>query len=100
MSETKTGMVCPLDSVGRFVIPASMREGKGFRPGERVQLSLTEDENGIRMEMSEDPVPRCAICGCDTRLSEFHGKHICATCKAELWRKVMEEDAAAEAATV
>ena len=42
------GMLTTIDKAGRVVIPAPIRERAGLVPG--VQLKITEDEFGIRLE--------------------------------------------------
>lgn len=81
---TKTGMTCHLDGMGRILLPVSLRDSMGLKPQSKAEMALTKDATGVIVKKAEDPAPRCAICGCDTELTEFKGKHVCAFCKSEL----------------
>lgn len=81
---TKTGMTCHLDGMGRILLPVSLRDSMGLKPQSKAEMALTKDETGVIVRKAEDQAPRCAICGCDTELTEFKGKYVCAFCKSEL----------------
>lgn len=73
------GTVRNLDSLGRVVIPAEMREMLHIGKGEPV--SITTD--GISITVRKY-APGCTFCDSLERLDLFMGKQVCQKCKAKI----------------
>lgn len=73
------GIVRNLDSLGRVVIPAEMREMLHIGKGEPV--SITTD--GISVTLRKY-APGCTFCDSLEKLDEFMGKKVCRSCKAKI----------------
>ena len=75
----ESGIVRKIDDLGRIVIPAETRRLFNIHEGDHLFISVKEGSIVIR-KMTET----CTFCGSDTEVSQFKGKGICATCKAQL----------------
>ncbi len=75
-----TGIVRPIDSVGRFVIPMEIRR----------KLNITDAEDFLEIFIDEDNIilrkysPSCLFCRSSEDIIEFSGKKICKSCIAKL----------------
>jgi len=78
-------MIAHLDTKGRVVIPAGMREELKLSPGDAVDLST--DSSGQALIMLPIP-PRCAICGTQSSMLAEYGddpvRSICSACAFEI----------------
>ncbi len=75
-----TGIIRPLDTVGRIVLPKEIRK----------QFDLVDDRDSLEIFTDNDTIilrkysPSCIFCGEDDGLIEFKGKKICKNCKKEI----------------
>ena len=75
-----TGIVRPLDNVGRIVLPKEIRK----------QLGLLDDRDSLEIFVDADKIilkkyaPSCVFCGNDADISSFKGKNVCRKCRKEI----------------
>ena len=79
MKVKTTGMVRPLDPLGRVVIPKEIRTSRGWQEKDNLAI-YTEGESVILRKDS----PVCIFCGRAEDVTSFRGKLVCAKCLAEL----------------
>lgn len=70
-----TGMVRPIDSLGRIVIPKELR--KVFKIDEKDSLEIFVDRDMIILKKYE---PACLFCGDTEKLISYEGRMVCAGC--------------------
>lgn len=71
-----TGIVRNVDSVGRFVLPAELREVFGIKKtGGKLEMFV--DDDTIVLKKFE---PTCIFCGGEDDIIVFKGKKICKSC--------------------
>lgn len=68
-----------IDKEGRIVIPKTMRDVLGIRPGD--DLSITMEDRKVIIQKRN---PGCEFCGAEDGLVKFSGKNICKACLNEL----------------
>ena len=71
----ETGILRPIDELGRIVIPKTLRKKMGLTDGVMVEI-FVEGERIILTKATSV----CAICGKDEELVEFGGGCICREC--------------------
>ena len=75
-----TGIVRPLDSVGRIVLPMEIRK----------KLNITERNDSLEIYTEGDKIilkkyaPNCVFCGSEKDITVFKGKNICRKCLNEI----------------
>ncbi|MBR2591279.1 MAG: AbrB/MazE/SpoVT family DNA-binding domain-containing protein [Clostridia bacterium] len=75
-----TGIVRPLDAVGRIVLPMEIRK----------KLGITERNDALEIYTEGDKIilkkyaPNCVFCGSEKDVISFKGKNICKKCRGEL----------------
>ncbi len=74
-----TGIVRPIDQLGRIVLPKELRETLGISPKDSLEIFI-ENEKIILKKY----VPNCCFCGNDEEMTLFHGKLICRSCVRKL----------------
>lgn len=74
-----TGMVRPVDQLGRIVLPKELRENLGIGPRDGVEI-FVENEKIILKKY----VPNCCFCGSDEDMNLYQGKLICRDCIRKL----------------
>jgi transcriptional pleiotropic regulator of transition state genes len=74
-----TGIVRPIDQLGRIVLPKELRETLGISPRDSLEIFI-ENEKIILKKY----VPNCCFCGNDEDMTLFHGKLICGSCVRKL----------------
>ncbi len=74
-----TGIVRPVDELGRIVVPKELRRTLGIENGDSVEI-FTEDEKIILRKYR----PGCVFCDNASDLSTFGGKPICSACLSKL----------------
>jgi transcriptional pleiotropic regulator of transition state genes len=74
-----TGIVRPIDQLGRIVLPKELRENLGIGPKDSLEV-FVENEKIILKKYS----PNCCFCGSDEEINLFHGKLICRACIQKL----------------
>ena len=75
----ETGIARKIDDLGRIVIPAETRRLFNIHEGDHLFISV--EEGSIVLRKMTDT---CTFCGSDVAVSQFKGKGICATCRAQL----------------
>ena len=74
-----TGIVRPVDPLGRVVIPVELRRNLGIKTDDSLEVFV--DGEYIMLKKYE---PACIFCGSADGVSEFKGKNICEHCLREL----------------
>lgn len=74
-----TGIVRPVDELGRIVVPKELRRTLGIENGDSVEI-FTEDDRIILRKYR----PGCVFCDNASDLSVFNGKPICSSCLGKL----------------
>ncbi len=74
-----TGIVRPVDELGRVVLPITLRRERGIAPNDELEIYV-EGEKIILQKYK----PRCVFCGEHEDLMEFHGKRICQQCAKDI----------------
>ena len=74
-----TGIVRPVDPLGRVVIPVELRRNLGIKTDDSLEVFV--DGEFIMLKKYE---PACIFCGNAKDVQSIHGKNICRTCLDEL----------------
>ena len=74
-----TGIVRPVDPLGRAVIPVELRRNLGIKTDDSLEVFV--DGEFIMLKKYE---PACIFCGNAKDVQNIHGKNICKTCLDEL----------------
>lgn len=74
-----TGIVRPVDALGRVVIPVEIRRNLGIRTEDSLEIFV--DGQYIMLKKYE---PSCIFCGSMEDIHTIHGKNICGDCIREL----------------
>ena len=77
-----TGIVRPVDSLGRVVLPIELRRTLDI--AEKDSLEIYMDGPAIVLKKYQ---PACIFCDSAKDITVFKGKNICASCLQELLRK-------------
>ena len=75
----ESGIARKIDDLGRIVIPAETRRMFNIREGDLLFINV-EGGNIVLRKMTDS----CTFCGSDDQVSQFKGKGICSTCRAQL----------------
>ncbi|NLN65524.1 MAG: AbrB/MazE/SpoVT family DNA-binding domain-containing protein [Clostridiaceae bacterium] len=72
-----TGYVRKLDSLGRIVLPKSLRRQLNIKEGDNIEMFVDDHGNVVL----DKYIPRCTFCeGIDEEMVEYKGKIICRNC--------------------
>lgn len=74
-----TGIVRPVDQLGRIVLPKELRNTHDIPEGTPLEIYTEGDDIILRKYQ-----PGCVICGEIKDLTLIKGKHICAQCLKEM----------------
>ena len=74
-----TGMVRPVDELGRIVLPKELRRSLDINPRDSVEI-FTDGDRIILQKYQ----PACIFCDEADGITVFHGKNICAGCMKAL----------------
>lgn len=74
-----TGIVRPVDALGRVVIPIELRRNLGIHPEDSLEIFV--DDQYIMLKKYE---PACIFCGSNDDVVQVHGKNICGKCLEEI----------------
>ena len=77
-----TGIVRKIDELGRIVLPMELRRTFNLNIKDSVEIYVESD--GIVLKKYE---PSCIFCGEATNITQFKGKNVCDTCKAEITKE-------------
>ena len=75
----QTGIIRPLDHLGRIVLPKELRRTFDINPEDYLEIYV--EDGRIILEKYE---PSCIFCGNGTDVKEIKGKRICVQCLQEL----------------
>ncbi|NLY19629.1 MAG: AbrB/MazE/SpoVT family DNA-binding domain-containing protein [Clostridiaceae bacterium] len=76
-----TGYVRKLDSLGRIVLPKSLRRQLNIKVGDNIEMFVDQDGNVVL----DKYLPRCVFCeNASDELVEYKGKSICRDCLSML----------------
>jgi transcriptional pleiotropic regulator of transition state genes len=72
-----TGYVRKLDSLGRIVLPKSLRRQLNIKEGDSIEM-FVDDQGNVVLDKY---IPRCTFCeGSSENMIEYKGKIICRDC--------------------
>ena len=74
-----TGMVRPVDELGRIVLPKELRRSLSINPRDSVEIFTDGDR--IVLQKYE---PACIFCGNADHVFYYEGKRICSDCLAKI----------------
>ncbi len=74
-----TGIVRPLDELGRIVIPIELRRTYDIGPKDALEIYVDGDKIILKKFQRS-----CTFCGNKDGVAEFKGKFVCADCVKEL----------------
>lgn len=74
-----TGIVRPVDPLGRVVIPVELRRNLGIKTDDSLEVFV--DGDYIMLKKYE---PACIFCGNAKDVETLRGKNICRTCLDEI----------------
>lgn len=76
-----TGYVRKLDSLGRIVLPKSLRKELSISEGDDIEMYVDDDGNVVL----DKYIPRCCFCDvAKTDVVNYKGKVICKDCLNEM----------------
>jgi len=70
-----TGIVRPIDNLGRFVLPKEIRDTMDISPKDPVEIFVDADKIILKKY-----TPACIFCGNADRVIYYRGKLICVEC--------------------
>jgi transcriptional pleiotropic regulator of transition state genes len=72
-----TGYVRKLDSLGRIVLPKSLRRQLNIKEGDSIEM-FVDDQGNVVLDKY---IPRCTFCeNSSENMAEYKGKTICRDC--------------------
>ncbi len=74
-----TGIVRPLDSLGRVVLPIELRRVLGLKPKDPVEIFV--DGDYILLKKYQ---PSCVFCDSMEEITVYNGKNVCSACIQKL----------------
>ena len=74
-----TGIVRPVDSLGRIVLPIGLRRVLDI--DKDAALEVYVDNDAIVLKKYQ---PACIFCGSDERIEQYQGRNICAECRRSI----------------
>lgn len=74
-----TGIVRPVDALGRVVIPIELRRTLGIKTDDSLEVFVDGDYIILKKYQ-----PSCVFCGESEDIQMIHGKTVCAKCIADL----------------
>ncbi|MBQ7245463.1 MAG: AbrB/MazE/SpoVT family DNA-binding domain-containing protein [Firmicutes bacterium] len=74
-----TGVVRPVDALGRVVIPIELRRNMGIQTDDSLEIFV--DGQYIMLKKYE---PACIFCGSNDEIVQVKGKNICGKCIADM----------------
>ena len=74
-----TGIVRPVDPLGRVVIPVELRRTLNIKTDDSLEVFV--DGDYIMLKKYE---PACIFCGSSDDVKQVHGKNVCGKCIKEL----------------
>ncbi len=74
-----TGVVRPIDTLGRFVLPKEIRDTMGLKTKDPLEIFVEGDRIILKKYQ-----PSCIFCGNADEITYFKGKLICRDCLKSL----------------
>ena len=74
-----TGIVRPMDALGRVVIPIELRRNLSINTDDSLEVFV--DGEYIMLKKYE---PACIFCGSNDDIKQIHGRNVCGSCLAEM----------------
>ena len=74
-----TGIVRPMDALGRVVIPIELRRNLSINTDDSLEVFV--DGEYIMLKKYE---PACIFCGSNDDIKQIHGRNVCGSCIAEM----------------
>jgi transcriptional pleiotropic regulator of transition state genes len=74
-----TGIVRPVDQLGRIVLPKELRTTYDMPEGTALEIFTDGDQIILKKYQ-----PGCVICGEIKNLTTFKGKNVCKNCRKEM----------------
>ncbi len=74
-----TGIVRPVDALGRVVIPIELRRNLNINTDDSLEVFVKDQY--IMLKKYE---PACIFCGSADGIVQIHGKNVCANCIEEM----------------
>lgn len=84
----QTGIVRPIDKLGRIVLPIEIRRQLGLKDGNMAEIFLDGDCIVLRKFKYEG----CQICGSVFETAEIEGTKICKQCLHKMLKQVQNDD--------
>ena len=75
----ETGIIRPIDELGRVVLPMELRRTLDLKPKDGVEIFVDKDRIILKKY-----VPSCIFCGGTGELTVYKDKQVCAACLADL----------------
>lgn len=75
----ETGIIRPIDELGRIVLPMELRRSLDLKPKDGVEIFVDKDRIILKKY-----VPSCIFCGGAGELTVYKDKLVCASCLADL----------------
>jgi len=75
----ESGIARKIDDLGRIVIPAETRRMFNIREGDHLYIAV--EGGNIVLRKTTDS---CTFCGADEHVTQFKGKGVCSSCRAQL----------------
>ena len=74
-----TGILRPVDALGRVVIPVEIRRSLGIKTEDFLEVYLQGDK--VILQKHEDS---CVFCGSTENIENVRGKNVCRNCLKEI----------------
>lgn len=74
-----TGIVRPMDALGRVVIPIELRRNLAINTDDSLEIFV--DGEYIMLKKYE---PACIFCGSNEDIKQVHGRNVCGDCISEM----------------
>lgn len=74
-----TGIVRPMDALGRVVIPIELRRNLNINTDDSLEIFV--DGEHIMLKKYE---PACIFCGNNDGIRQIHGRNVCVNCIEEM----------------
>lgn len=87
-----TGIVRPLDELGRIVLPSELRRGLGISEKDPIEVFVDQEAKIIMMRKYR--TEECLLCESIDNLSYFKGRFVCSACFEALKADTLTECAA------
>ena len=83
----ETGIIRPIDELGRIVLPMELRRSLDLKPKDGVEIFVDRDRIILKKY-----APSCIFCGGTAELTVYKDKPICASCLADLGSHTAEAE--------